>query len=160
MMEAPAPNPPCTVNPCAIHASQSSEKSMTSPEPACRQSLPKLPLSDCGVTRTLCQPETQVYPESRLKCVPLHCKAAWSWAHFHTIETRRLCRTTPCRQPRGIRVGKNYQGACDDEEAQPLLERRGNLSSRLFYLVAAAGRDHGPDQKDRHRRRGDVAERS
>src|SRR5580704_18577903 len=82
MMEAPAPNPPCTVNPCAIHASQSSEKSMTSPEPACRQSLPKLPLSDCGVTRTLCQPETQVYPESRLKCVPLHCKAAWSWANF------------------------------------------------------------------------------
>ena len=53
----------------------------------------------------------------------------------------------------------NYQGACDDEEAQPLFKCRGNLSRRQFYLVAAAGRDHGPDQKDRHRRRGDEPER-
>jgi hypothetical protein len=48
---------------------------------------------------------------------------------------------------RGTGVGNAYQGACDDEEAQPLLECRGDLSRRLFYLVAAAGRDHGPDQK-------------
>jgi hypothetical protein len=33
-----------------------------------------------------------------LKMVPLHCQVAWSWAHFHTIEARRLCRKTPCRQ--------------------------------------------------------------
>ena len=55
-----------------------------------------------------------------------------------TIEARRLCRTTPCRQPRGILVGENYQGACNGKKAQPLLERRGNLPRRLFYLVAAA----------------------
>ena len=34
-------NPPATVDAYAIHASQSSEKSKTSPEPACRQSLPR-----------------------------------------------------------------------------------------------------------------------
>jgi hypothetical protein len=39
-----------------------------------------------------------------------------------------------------------HQEACDDEEAQPLLERRGNLPGRLFYVVAGAGRDH--DQKN------------
>src|SRR5580704_5949636 len=40
--------------------------------------FPEIALSDCGVTRTLCRLERQVYPESRLKCVALHCKAAWS----------------------------------------------------------------------------------
>src|ERR1700683_2791116 len=115
MMDPTAPKPPCTVNPCAIHAPQSSEKPKTSPEPAYRQSLPRIALSDCGVTRTPWGSRRQVYRELRAKIVALHCQAARSWAQFHTIDARRLCRTTLCRQPRGIRVGMNYQGACDDD---------------------------------------------
>src|SRR6202035_3040257 len=56
------------------------ERNVERPPPRRRvvSHFPEIALSDCGVTRTLCRPERQVYPESRLKCVPVHCKAAWS----------------------------------------------------------------------------------
>jgi len=38
----------------------------------------------------------------------------------------------------------NYQGACNGEEAQPLLERRGILSRSQLYLIQP-----GADSKSR-----------
>jgi hypothetical protein len=39
-------------------------------------------------------------------------------------------------------------GACDDEEAQPLLERRGNLARRLLYLIQPRAESKVPIKKN------------
>lgn len=41
----------------------------------------------------------------------------------------------------------NYQGACDAEEAQPLLECRGILFRRLLYLIQPRAESKAPIKK-------------
>jgi hypothetical protein len=40
-----------------------------------------------------------------------------------------------------------HQGTCDDEEAQPLLARRSNLSPRLLYLIQPHAECKAPIKK-------------
>src|SRR6266849_5934483 len=89
-----------------------------SPEPACRQPLPDLALSSCGITRTPCRRRRQGYPESILKTVASIAKRR-GLRHIFAQSKPTDCAVRHCAaSPRGIRVGNLYQGACDDEEAQ------------------------------------------